>query len=400
MIDEREVTDLLSLDERLTAEERDVRRRVRAFGASVLDEIPGWWERGETPHHLTAKIAQLGIAGGTIQGYGCPGLSHLAVGLATMEFARIDGSLQTLFSGHSSLAMGAIALLGDDDQKARWLPAMARMETIGAFAMTEPAHGSDAVALETRARREGDRWAISGRKRWIGNGVRADLLIVFARDDDGEVGAFVVERPADGLGATAIGGKGAYRAMTNADLVFDDVRIPLANRLARATSFAAATQALTETRYGVTWSCLGHAVACYELARQHVLARRQFGAPLAAFQLVQDRLARMLASIVTMHLLALRVCELAARKALTPPIASLAKMHCAKSTREIVADARDLLGGDGILLDRHVIRHQSDLEAIYTYEGTDFVQALIVGREITGLNAFLPPSAPRSRQEG
>lgn len=383
-----DITDPLSLNARLSETERGVAQRVRALGESLLPEIPGHWERGETPHHFMRAIHQLGIVGGTIAGYGCPGLSHLAVALATFEFARIDGSLQTLFSGHSSLAMATIDLLGSDEQKQRWLPAMARMERIGAFAMTEPEHGSDAMGLETRARSDGRTWTISGRKRWIGNGIRADNVIVFARDDDGDVGAFVVERPIEGLTATEIRGKGAYRAMTNADVVLEKVRVPLENRLAHAKTFADATKALTLTRYGVAWACLGHAVACFEFAREHVLARRQFGAPLGSFQLVQDRLARMLADIVTMHLLALRLCELAETDALTPAIAALAKMNNAKHARRIAADARDLLGADGILLERHVIRHQSDMEVIYTYEGTDFMQALMVGREITGISAF------------
>jgi glutaryl-CoA dehydrogenase len=389
--------DLLGLNARYTPAERDVASKVRALGAKLLPEMADFWERGETPHKFTSDIHALGIVGGTIAGYGCPGLSHLAVGLATFEFARIDGSLQTLFSGHSSLAMATIDLLGSHEQKARWLPAMARMERIGAFALTEPEHGSDAIAIETLAHDDGGSWVLNGRKRWIGNGVRADNLIVFARDDRGDVGAFVVERPVNGLSATAIEGKGAYRAMTNADIVLDNVRVPRDNRLAKAKTFADATKALTLTRYGVAWSCLGHAVACFEIARDHVLARHQFGAPLAAFQLVQDRLARMLAGIVTMHLLALRLCELAEADALTPAAAALAKMNNAKEARRIAADARDLLGGDGILLDRHVIRHQSDMEVIYTYEGTDFMQALMVGREITGIAAFGPALAHSRR---
>jgi len=383
-----DITDLLSLNARFSEVERAIAKRVRALGESLLPELSGYWERGETPHHFAPAIHALGIVGGTIAGYGCPGLSHLAVAIATFEFARIDGSLQTLFSGHSSLAMATIDLLGSDEQKQRWLPAMARMERIGAFAMTEPEHGSDAMALETRARCDGRSWTITGRKRWIGNGVRADNLIVFARDDDGDVGAFVVERPVEGLTATVIGGKGAYRAMTNADIVFENVRVPLDNRLAHAKTFADATKALTLTRYGVAWACLGHAVACFEFARDHVLERQQFGAPLGSFQLVQDRLARMLADIVTMHLLALRLCELAESGGLTPAIAALAKMNNAKHARRIAADARELLGADGILLERHVIRHQSDMEVVYTYEGTDFVQALMVGRAITGISAF------------
>jgi glutaryl-CoA dehydrogenase len=394
-----DVTDLLSLNARFSDAEREVARKVRALGERLLPQMPGYWERGETPQHLTRDIHALGIVGGTIAGYGCPGLSHLAVAVATFEFARIDGSLQTLFGGHSSLAMATIDLLGADEQKARWLPAMARMERIGAFALTEPEHGSDAIAIETRAHNDGTAWVLNGRKRWIGNGVRADNLIVFARDDAGDVGAFVLERPLDGFTATAIDGKGAYRAMTNADITLENVRIPLDNRLAKAKTFADATKALTLTRYGVAWSCLGHAVACFELARDHVLARRQFGAPLAAFQLVQDRLARMLAGIVTMHLLALRMCELAAADELTPAIAALGKMNNAKEARRIAADARDLLGGDGILLDRHVIRHQSDMEVIYTYEGTDFMQALMVGREITGIPAFAPAHTARPRRD-
>ncbi|HTJ24756.1 MAG TPA: acyl-CoA dehydrogenase family protein [Candidatus Limnocylindria bacterium] len=382
-------TDPLLLDGDLTPQEREVRARVRKFGETIaLPLVNAHWERAEFPAQLVPALAALGVAGGTIAGYGCPGLSATAAGLVTCELARIDGSVQTIFGGHSSLAMTTIALLGSEQQKQRWLPAMARMERLGAFAVTEPEHGSDAVAMETRAHREGASWVLRGRKRWIGLGTVAQLPIVWARDDEGEIGAFVVELPAAGWSATPMTGKAALRAIPNAEIVLDGVRIPLENRLAHANTFRDATRVLTRTRYNASWAALGHALASYEIALDHVRTRRQFGKPLAAFQLVQHRLATMLAEIAAMQLLCLRLSQLVERDEITAAMGSLAKMHNAAKARKVVADARDLLGGDGILLERHVVRHQSDMEAISTYEGTDFIQGLIVGRELTGISAF------------
>ena len=388
---ERGTVDYYHLDDLLTEEEREVRERVRSFcEKEVLPVINDYWERAEFPFELVPKLAELRIAGGSIEGYGCPGLSPVATGLVAMELARADGSVCTFFGVHSGLAMTAIAMLGSEEQKQRWLPAMARMEKIGAFALTEPEHGSDAVALETRARRDGDHWVLDGRKRWIGNGTLADLVIVWARDGDGQVAGFVVE-PKEGVpgwNASVITGKTSKRAVLQADITLDGVRVPLDNRLAKSRRFEHTARVLTATRAGVAWEAVGHAMAAYEDALAYVKQRRQFGRPLAGFQLVQARLARMLAEVTTMQLMCWRVSRLAAEGKLTDGRASLAKMYCAARAREVVAEARDLLGGNGILLEHHIARHQADMEAVYTYEGTDAIQSLIVGREVTGESAF------------
>jgi glutaryl-CoA dehydrogenase len=381
--------DFYRIDELLGDEEREVRERVRTFcDKEVLPIINDYWERAEFPFELVPKLAALELAGGTIRGYGCPGLSTVAAGLVGMELARADGSVCTFFGVHSGLAMGSIAILGSEEQKRRWLPAMARMEKIGAFGLTEPAHGSDAVALETRARRDGDAYVLDGTKRWIGNASFADLVIVWARDDAGKVGGFVVEKGTPGFAASVMTGKTAKRAVWQAEITLDGVRVPAANRLAHSNGFGDTARVLRATRSGVAWEAVGHAVAAYEAALTYVQQREQFGTPLASFQLVQDKLAHMLAEVTAMQLLCLRLSQLAAAGTMTDGMASLAKMHSAAKARQVVADARDILGGNGILLENHVARHHADMEAVYTYEGTDSIQALIVGREITGESAF------------
>jgi glutaryl-CoA dehydrogenase len=390
MTGDRDLTsDFYRIDDLLTDDEREIRDRVRTFcDKEVLPIINDYWERAEFPFELVPKLAELGIAGGTIKGYGCPGMSHLALGLTGLELARADGSVCTFFGVHSGLAMQAIALLGSEEQKQRWLPDMARLEKIGAFALTEPQHGSDAVALETRARRDGDHYVLDGTKRWIGNGSIADLVIVWARDDDGKVGGFVVEKGTPGFQASVMGGKTSKRAVWQAEITLDGVRVPAANRLARSDGFGDTAKVLAATRSGVAWEAVGHAMAAYEAALAYAKERVQFGRPIASFQLVQARLAEMLAEVTSMQLLCLRLAQLAADGRMTDAMASLAKMNNAAKARQVVADARDLLGGNGILLENHVARHHADMEAVYTYEGTDAIQSLIIGRAITGHSAF------------
>ena len=390
--------ELYHLDDLLGQEEREIRDRVRAFCRDEVIPIANeYWERAEYPVKLMPKFADLGIVGGTIDGYGCAGLSPLASGLVSAELARGDGSVCTLFGVHSGLAMGTIGMLGSDEQKQRWLPAMARMEKIGAFALTEPDHGSDVVGLETRARRDGDAWVLDGRKRWIGLGTEADIVIVWARDDDGDVGAFVVEHPGDhaeggsridGFTASVITGKTGNRAVWQADIMLDGVRIPADNRLAHAHTFKDTSRFLAHSRQGVAWEALGHAEAAYGYALEYALQRKQFGRPIAGFQLIQDKLARMAAEIISMRLLCLRLAQLNEAGQDSLAVSSLAKLHTASAARRVCADARDVMGGNGLLLEHHVARHLADVEATYTYEGTDTVQALIVGREITGMQAF------------
>jgi glutaryl-CoA dehydrogenase len=388
-------TDYYLLEQQLTDEERAVRDRVRAFvDTDVIPVINGYWERAEFPFELVPKLAALGVVGGTTEGYGCPGLSRLAAGLVSAELARGDGSINTFFGVHSGLAMGSVAMLGSEEQKQRWLPAMARLEKIGAFGLTEPEHGSDSVALETTARRDGDAWVLDGRKRWIGNASFADVVVVWARDvSDGEVKGFVVEkdengRHPQGYATRVITGKIGKRAVWQPDVLLDGVRVPEANRLAAAHSFRDVNTVLTATRGGAAWECLGHAVACYEAALTYAKERQQFGRPIAGFQLVQSALASMLAETTTMQLLCFRMAQLQDQGEWTGSMAALAKMHNARKAREVCATARDVLGGNGVLLDYHVARHLTDMEIVHTYEGTDSIQSLLVGRDITGISAF------------
>jgi glutaryl-CoA dehydrogenase len=383
--------DFYLVDELLDPADLEIRDRLRDFcEREVVPIINGYWERAEFPFELVPKIAALDIAGGTIDGYGCPGHSDVAAGLINMEWARADGSIGTFFGVHSNLAMQAIYLLGSEEQRQRWLPAMARLEKIGAFALTEPEHGSDAVLLETSARRDGDEYVLRGRKRWIGNGSIAEVVVVWARDEDGEVGGFVVEKDTPGYHAQVMGGKTSLRAVWQTDIELVDVRVPVENRLERCRAFRDAAEVLTRTRYTVAWRALGIAVAAYEGAARYAQERVQFGRPIASYQLVQDKLSRMLAEITGMQLLCLRLSQLTASDRLTPGMASLAKMNHAAKARQVVADARDIMGGNGILLENHVARHHADMEAIFTFEGTDSIQSLIVGREITGVSAIAP----------
>jgi glutaryl-CoA dehydrogenase len=384
------MTDFYLLDEKLTGEELALRDRLREFCArEVTPVINGYWERAEFPFELVPKIAALQIAGGTVEGYGCPGMSATAAGLVSMEWARADGSIGTFFGVHSNLAMQSIAMLGSEEQKRRWLPAMADLEAIGAFALTEPEHGSDAVRLETSVRRDGDAYVIDGRKRWIGNASIADVTIVWARDEAGHVGGYLVEKGTPGFTPTVMTGKTALRAVWQADIALDGVRVPAEAKLPGCRNFRDVAGVLARTRYTVAWRALGMAQAAYEAALAYAKEREQFGKPIASYQLVQDKLSRMVAEITAMQLLCLRLSELAQDGRLTAGMASLAKMNHAAKAREIVGHARDILGGNGILLENHVARHHADMEAIFTFEGTDSIQSLIVGRELTGIAAIV-----------
>ncbi|MFI7495668.1 acyl-CoA dehydrogenase family protein [Kocuria sp. M4R2S49] len=387
--------DIYRLDARLTAEEVAIRDKVRAFvDEEVRPVINDYWERAEFPFELVPKLAELGVAGTVIQGHGCPGMSRMAGAQVSLELARGDGSINTFFGVHSGLAMGSINAMGSEEQKQRWLPAMARFERIGAFALTEPDHGSDSVALETTARREGDTWVLDGAKRWIGNASYAHVVVVYARDvEDGRVKAFVLEREPDeefpaGFRPTVITGKIGKRAILQPDIVIEGLRIPEANRLQHCDSFKDVNKVLNATRGGVAWEALGHAVAAYEIAVRYAGERLQFGRTIGSYQLVQNNLANMLAETTAIKLICFRLVELQDEGVLTGPMASLAKLTAAKKARWVVSTARDILGGNGLLLENDVARHLTDMEVVYTYEGTDSMQSLIVGRAITGVSAF------------
>jgi len=379
----------LVLADELSAEELAFWHRTREFvQAEVLPVINDSWERAEYPADLIKKLGAIDVTGDSIDGYGCPRMSRVASGLVAMELSRGDGSIATIHGVQSALAMRSIATLGSEEQKWRWLPDMARLDKIGAFALTEPAHGSDAVAIETTARAVDGGWVLDGAKRWIGNGSICDVAVVWARGEDGQVHGFLVEKGTPGFVAETIRGKGSLRAIWQADIRLDSAWVPEAARLPRARSFKDTARVLSSTRAGVAWSALGHALFSYEAALSYAMQRRQFGRPLASFQLVQDRLVKMLEEITSMQLYCLRISRLDEGGRLTDAMASLAKMHNTRKARQVIADARDLLGGNGILLENHVIRHMSDIEALHTFEGTEAIQSLIVGRDLTGISAF------------
>jgi glutaryl-CoA dehydrogenase len=383
-------TDFFRIADQLTAEERAYWRTTRDFvDDEVLPVINDYWERAEFPRPLVEKLGKLGIVGDGIEGYGCPPMSPIACGLIHMELNRGDGSVGTFLGVQAGLAMQSIAMLGSEDQKERWLPAMAQLGKIGAFALTEPAHGSDSVALETTARREGDTWTINGAKKWIGNGSIADVIVVWARDvADRQVKGFLVEQGIPGYLARKIEGKGSLRSVWQAEIELTNVQVDEVNRLPGANSFKDTGRVLAGTRNSVAWGALGHATAAYEIAAQYCSERTQFGKPLVSFQIVQDKLVKMLAEVCSMQLYCLRLGRLIEEGKLTDTIAAIAKMNNTRKARQVVAEARDLLGGNGILLDFHVIRHMADIEALHTYEGTETIQTLIVGRDITGVGAF------------
>jgi glutaryl-CoA dehydrogenase len=389
-------TDYFLIADQLTREELGYLRRTRDFvDNEVLPVINGYWERAEFPWPLIDKLAKLDIVGDGIEGYGCPPMSPIATGLVHMELNRGDGSLGTFVGVQAGLAMQSIAMLGSEEQKQRWLPGMARLEKLGAFALTEPTHGSDSVALETSARRvpgageAGGDWVIDGAKKWIGNGTLADVVVVWARDaEDHQVKGFLVEKGTPGYDARRIDGKGSLRSVWQAEITLSGVRVPEENRLPGARSFRDTGRVLAGTRNAVAWGAMGHATAAYEAAVAYCRQREQFGKPLVSFQIVQDKLVKMLAEVCSMQLYCLRLGRLIEEGKLTDTIAAIAKMNNTRKARQVISEARDLLGGNGILLDYHVMRHMADIEAIHTYEGTETIQTLIVGRDITGASAF------------
>jgi len=375
----------------LTDEEREVRDKVRAFAdREVIPIVNDYWDKAQFPFELVPKVAELNIAGTAIQGYGCPGMSQIASGLVAIEMARGDGSFNTFFGVHSGLVMSTLDICGSEEQKERWLPQMARMEKIGAWGLTEARHGSDSVRLETSARREGDEYVLNGEKRWIGNATFADVIVIWARDeDDGEVKGFLVEKGTEGYSTELITGKMGKRAVWQANIKLEEVRIPVENKLEHANSFRDTNKVLTATRGGVAWEAIGHAIAAYEAALTYSRQREQFGKPIAGFQLIQNKLANMLAEITLMQLMCYRLGQLQEQGKMTGPQASLAKMNNAKKAKQVCSDARDIMGGNGVLLEYLVARHLSDMEIVYTYEGTDTIQSLIVGRDVTGIGAFV-----------
>jgi alkylation response protein AidB-like acyl-CoA dehydrogenase len=383
-------SDFYDLEALLDDEDRATLHRVRAFMTERVQPIINeYWTRAETPRHLIPEMAKLGIAGTPYSGYGCPGKSALLDGMIAMELSRGDPSIATFMGVHGGLAMGSVHLCGSEEQKERWLPA--RMELIGAFGLTEPDSGSDvARGLTTRARRDGDTWVLDGQKKWIGNASFADLVVIWAQDVETQrVLGFVVEKGTEGFTAVDLEDKIALRAVQNALITLDGVRVPEENRLQEANSFKDTAKVLKMTRAGVAWSAVGCSRGAYEHALRYANERTQFGKPIAGFQLVQDLLVRMLGNITASAALCARLSQLQDEGRMTDEQAALAKAVSTVRMRETVGWARELMGGNGILLEHDVGRFVADAEAIYSYEGTREVNTLIVGRAITGRGAIV-----------
>jgi glutaryl-CoA dehydrogenase len=384
--------DFYAVEDVLADRDRALLAQVRAFmREEVAPIINDYWSREEFPHQVWPRLAELGIGGIAIDGYGCAGRGVLVDGFVAMELAAVDCSVATGLGVHNHLAMGSIYHCGSEEQREEWLPRMARFDAIGAFGLTEPEVGSGvARGLRTTARRDGDTWVLNGAKRWIGNATFADVTVIWAGDEaDGEVKGFLVEKGSPGLTATKMEHKIALRAVQNADITLSDVEVPDARRLQNANQFLDTANVLAHSRAAVAWEAAGCARGAYEIALRYATERQQFGRPIAKFQLVQDLLARMLGNIVAAQCMALRLAQLADAGQAGVQHASLAKAFCTARMRETTGWARELLAGNGILLEYDVARFVADSEAIYSYEGTREMNSLIVGLAITGESAFV-----------
>ena len=387
-------TDYYAVFADIPAADRAVWDRARAFVDEVGDRMQDAWDTADYPLDLLARMGELDLYADGIAHPRLTAFSPLAAGLVNMEVSRGDGSLGTVIAVQGGLALRTLALFGSAEQQERWLEPLARGRVLGAFALTEPDHGSDSVSLETTATRDGDAWVLNGTKKWIGNGASGGITFVWARVDDpdaaehGAVRCFLVEQETPGYTGTVITGKASLRGIHQAHIRLDDVRLPGDAVLPGTHSFKDASVVLYSTRSGVAWSALGHATACYEAALSYSGQRTQFGKPLAKFQMVQERLTQMLEALTAMQLYCRRMADLELAGRLLPTQASLAKYHNTRAARRIAQTARDLLGGNGILLENGVAQHMADIEAIHTYEGTESVQALLIGRDITGMSAF------------
>ena len=380
--------DYYGVEELLTDEERMIRASVRSFvEREALPLLEGCHAREEFPRTLIPRMAELGIFGAHLKGYGCAGLSSVAYGLIMQELEAGDSGLRSMGSVQGSLAMYAIWRFGSEEQKRRWLPEMAAGRAIGCFGLTEPDHGSDPGGMETRARRDGKGWVLSGVKRWITNGSIADVAVVWAKDGE-TIRGFLVEKGTTGFSAPDIKGKFSLRASITSELVLEDVRVPADAILPEAEGLGGPFSCLNQARYGIVWGALGAARSCYLTALSYTQDRKQFDRPLAGFQLVQQKLVYMVTEITKGQLLAWRLGRLKDAGAARPPQISLAKRNNVGVALEIARLARDMLGANGIVNEYPVIRHMMNLETVNTYEGTHDVHALILGRAQTGLQAF------------
>lgn len=381
-------TDLLGVFNDIPEADLNAWKRAASLREPVEAVINDYWQRAEIPFDLIPEIVERDLLTDGLDVPGHETLSHLGSGLTLMEIARIDGSVATILAVQAGLAMRSIDMCGSQEQKDKYLPKMATGELLGAFALTEPDHGSDSIALETTAVRDGDEWVLNGEKKWIGLGKGGDISVVWARTEDGEVSGFIVPQDAKGYDAQVIENKISLRAIHQAHIKLNDVRIPAENQLQNAKTFKDTAAVLMATRTGVAWIALGAAIACYEKAREYADERIQFGRRLSESQIIQQRLVDMQLEISQMMLLNRHIAELNASGKLTGEQASFNKLRCTRGARKVAADARDMLGGVGILLDNTIARHFADTEAYHTYEGTDTVQSLIIGKKITGVGAF------------
>ncbi|KAM3340419.1 acyl-coenzyme A oxidase 4, peroxisomal [Capsicum galapagoense] len=393
-------SDYYQLADLLTPEEQAVRMKVReCMEKEVAPIMAKYWEKAEFPFEVIPKFAALHIAGGTIKGYGCPGSSITGSAVAAAEVARVDASCSTFILVHSSLAMLTIGLCGSEMQKQKYLPSLAELDTIACWGLTEPDYGSDASGLGTTARKVEGGWILEGQKRWIGNSTFANILVIFARNTStNQINGFIVKKDAPGLQATKMENKIGLRIVQNGDILLKKVFVPDEDRLPGVNSFQDTNKVLAVSRVMVAWQPIGIAMGVYDICHRYLKERKQFGAPLAAFQINQQKLVQMLSNVQAMILVGWRLCKLYESGKMTPGHASLGKSWNTLRARETVALGRELLGGNGILSDFHVAKAFCDLEPIYTFEGTYDINTLVTGREITGLASFKPaPSRQKSR---
>jgi glutaryl-CoA dehydrogenase len=381
-------TDLYNIDHLLSEEERMVRDTVRKFVSErVLPIIGDHFEAGTFPRELIPEIADLGLLGMHLEGYGCAGLSAVCYGLACQELEAGDSGLRSFVSVQGSLAMFPIHKFGSEEQKQRWLPRMARGEAIGCFGLTEPDSGSDPSSMRTTARRDGDSYILNGTKMWITNGGIADIAVVWAKTDDG-IHGFLVERGTPGFSTSDVHHKLSLRASITSELHFEECRIPADNMLPGVRGLRGPLSCLDEARYGIAWGASGAARACYEVALDYAKTRVQFDRPIASFQLVQEKLAIMATELVKAQLLSLQLGRLKDEGLIHPVQISLAKRNNVREALRTAREARSVLGANGITLEYPISRHSNNLESVYTYEGTDDIHTLIIGQAITGQNAF------------
>ncbi|GER86816.1 glutaryl-CoA dehydrogenase [Dictyobacter vulcani] len=381
-------TDLYRLDSLLSEEERMVRDTVQKFVRERVNPVIGeHFEAGTFPRELVPELAELGLLGMHLDGYGCAGLSAVSYGLACQELEAGDSGIRSFVSVQGSLAMFPIFAFGSEEQKQRWLPAMAKGEVIGCFGLTEPDTGSDAANMRTNARRDGTSYILNGTKMWITNGGIADIAVVWARTEDG-VRGFIVERGTPGFSTSNIHRKLSLRASVTSELHFEDCRVPVENMLPDVRGMRGPLSCLNEARYGISWGVVGAARSCYEVALDYAKTREQFQRPIARFQLVQQKLVEMATELVKAQLLALQLGRLKDQGQLHPVQISIAKRNNVREALKTAREARSILGANGITLEYPIIRHMNNLESVFTYEGTDDIHTLIIGQAITGENAF------------